>query len=386
MTVVFVSNYYSYHQAALSEQLYRLTDGNFRFIATGVMDEDRIRMGWGSEALPDYVLTYNDDPAECDRLLLSADAAILGSSPYALKEKRLAAGKLSFLYAERTNKVVSYRLLRAIPMFRRMYGKWDCLYFLCASAFLPVDFRFVTPHKDRFYRWGYFPQVNTYDIRSLLAGKKPRSILWAGRFIDWKHPEACLDVAEKLLADGITDFTLDMIGDGELRESIREQVTARHLDDHVRLPGSMPPEEVRRRMEESAVYIFTSDRQEGWGAVLNESMNSGCAVVASGEIGSVPYLLRHGENGFVYRDGDTDDLYRKVKTLLTDTEKREKFGEVAYHTLADLWNAEVAAKRLLELAENLRDGKTADIYSDGPCSKAPVIKDGWERRANYAKK
>ena len=49
-------------------------------------------------------------------------------------------------------------------------------------------------------------------------------------------------------------------------------------------------------MEKSEIFLFTSDKGEGWGAVLNESMNSACAVVASHAIGSVPFLLKDGEN------------------------------------------------------------------------------------------
>jgi glycosyltransferase involved in cell wall biosynthesis len=45
------------------------------------------------------------------------------------------------------------------------------------------------------------------------------------------------------------------------------------------------------------VFIFTSDRNEGWGAVLNEAMGSGCAVVAADLIGSVPYLIEHKKMG-----------------------------------------------------------------------------------------
>ena len=33
-------------------------------------------------------------------------------------------------------------------------------------------------------------------------------------------------------------------------------------------------------MEQADIYLFTSDRNEGWGAVANEAMNSACAMVA----------------------------------------------------------------------------------------------------------
>ena len=45
-------------------------------------------------------------------------------------------------------------------------------------------------------------------------------------------------------------------------------------------------------MEESEIYLVTSDRKEGWGAVVNEAMNSGCAVVADHMIGAAPWMIR----------------------------------------------------------------------------------------------
>ena len=48
-------------------------------------------------------------------------------------------------------------------------------------------------------------------------------------------------------------------------------------------------------MEKSHIHLFTSNHLEGWGAVVNEAMNSGCAVVANREAGAVPYLIEHGK-------------------------------------------------------------------------------------------
>ncbi len=75
------------------------------------------------------------------------------------------------------------------------------------------------------------------------------------------------------------------------------------------------PEEVRAAMERSEIYLVTSDRKEGWGAVVNEAMNSGCAVVADHMIGAAPWLIRQGENGWMYRDGEEQELFRTVERL-----------------------------------------------------------------------
>ena len=123
-------------------------------------------------------------------------------------------------------------------------------------------------------------------------------------------------------------------------------------------------------MEKSEIFLFTSDRHEGWGAVLNESMNSGCAVVASHAIGSVPFLVNDGENGFIYKDGDIDNLYKKVKLLLDDSCRRREMSKKAYFTIADEWNAENAATRFIYLLQDIKENGNSSRFSHGPCSKS----------------
>ena len=65
----------------------------------------------------------------------------------------------------------------------------------------------------------------------------------------------------------------------------------------------MSPEKVRSVMEKSHIFVFTSSHLEGWGAVVNEAMNSGCAVVANVQAGAVPYLIEQGVNGIAYPRG-----------------------------------------------------------------------------------
>ena len=43
--------------------------------------------------------------------------------------------------------------------------------------------------------------------------------------------------------------------------------------------------------------------------MVNEAMNSGCAVVADHMIGAAPWLIRQGENGRMYRDGEEQELF-----------------------------------------------------------------------------
>ena len=174
------------------------------------------------------------------------------------------------------------------------------------------------------------------------------------------------------------EFTLNIIGAGILEGKIKTMIEKEDLNDCVHMPGTMKPEKVREYMEKSEILMFTSDRGEGWGAVVNEAMNSGCAVVASNAAGAVPFLIDDGKNGMIYKDGNTDELFEKTKWLLDNMAERKKIAKNAYRTITELWNADNAAERLLVLIQNIIAGKNISdcLYECGPLSESKVVKKG----------
>ena len=142
------------------------------------------------------------------------------------------------------------------------------------------------------------------------------------------------------------------------------------LNDQVTFTGAIPSIQVRRIMEQASIYICSSDRQEGWGAVVNEAMNSGCAVIADQMIGSAPFLIDSGYNGYTYRS--FNELSDVIAKLLNDENECRRIGTNAYMTISEEWNAKEAAKRLIQLIENLLNGHETP-FSTGPCSIAEVI-------------
>ena len=122
-------------------------------------------------------------------------------------------------------------------------------------------------------------------------------------------------------------------------------------------------------MQKSDIFLFTSDKNEGWGAVMNESMSSACAVVACREIGSVPFLITHGENGLIYDKRGSNSLYHNISHLIQDKDLRERLQKNAYDTIKNVWNADAATERLLRLIDCIQMGEEVP-YTDGPCSRA----------------
>ena len=378
MKVVFCSNFFNHHQKPVSDALDALTGHNYTFLADGEMDTGRKTLGWADEMVPNYCCS-TEDPVG-DKRVKEADVLIAGSFSEKLLRSSIQGRKLVFRYAERPLKH-GLQPLKYVPRllkwhYRNPPGK--PIYMLCASAFTAGDYRKFGLFKNRCYKWGYFPETRQYpNSDDLFIKKSKTTLLWCGRFLAWKHPDDALTVARRLKEAGVS-FTLKMIGTGELENCLRQTIQAEGLQNCVELTGPMPPEQVRDYMEKAGIFLFTSDRQEGWGAVLNEAMNSGCAVVASDAIGSVPYLVKDRENGLVYHSGSVDELFERVKGLLDHPAEQRRLGEAAYRTIADLWNAEIAAKRLIALSQAILDGDASpELFEDGPCSRAEIIREDW---------
>ena len=379
MKIVFVSNFLNHHQIALCEALRKRCE-DFYFVAT----QEIKNIGFQKSTDAEYVVKYysNEERLKAEVLIMNADAVIFGACPNELIEIRMKENKLSFLFSERFLKKGVWR--RFIPRtckaiqdrIAKYYDKK--MYSLCASAYLSYDLSFFGFSQDKCLKWGYFPEIKTYeDINELLMRKKKASILWVGRLIEWKHPETVILLAKHLKKTGYA-FRLSIVGSGPLEAKLLKIIKKEKLEGCVQMLGPMSPEQVRNHMEQSEVFIFTSNRYEGWGAVLNEAMNSGCSVVASHAIGSVPFLIEDTKNGLIYKNGNLVGLYKKVKWLLDNPEMSRALGEKAYQTITNQWNAENAAERLCHLIENLYNGDM-EFYQKGVCSQADVIKENWYR-------
>ncbi len=397
MKIVFVSNYINHHQIPFCNAMYRLLQGEFVFVQTQPMEAERVRMGWDDKKRPVYVKCWDAEQEACRRLLLDCDVALFGGTDdehfiqERLKSKKPVIRLSERLYKTGQWKAVNPRGLRRKYLDHTRY-RHSQVWLLCAGAYVPSDFRIVRAYPDKMYCWGYFPETRHYDLERLLAqkgweGRLPY-LLWAGRMIGWKHPELALETARALKAQGLP-FHMDIIGDGPLRRKMEALRHSYGLEGQVDFLGAQPPEQVRTFMEKADIFLFTSDCQEGWGAVANEAMNSGCALVADHMIGAVPYLVCQGKNGMVYRDGRREELFAMAGKLAKDRELCRELGRNAYRTITQDWNAEKAAENLLALIGKLLQGTAPGKADENgcfegklrPCDPAPILTQQCARRS-----
>lgn len=384
MRIAFVSNYFNHHQAPVSNAFYNSENVLYKFISTVPMEDERIKQGWKSDYDNNFLIYSYKGKGENEarEVIENYDVVIAGSADESLLHNRIKSGKLIFRYSERPLKE-GFSILKYLPRYFKWHHKnpkGKPIYLLCSSAYASLDYQRFGLFKNCAYKWGYFPECKRYsNINNLIDQKDVTEILWCGRFLDWKHPDDVIKAA-KMLKDNGYSFHVKFIGLGEMDDALHRMAKEQGLNENISFLPAVPPDKVRQHMERAGIYLMTSDFKEGWGAVLNEAMNSACAVVASHAAGAAPYLVNDKDNGLIYTSSNVTELYEKIKYLLDSPDEQKRLGKSAYKTITEEWNEETAVKRFIKLSESILSGnKYPDLYKTGPCSKAQIINEDWNR-------
>ncbi len=381
MKVAFYSNFLTHHQIPFCLEMQKRLGDDFKFISTVKIFQWRLDLGFKDlDKEYDFVVRAYESEEEAERarkIALESDVVIIGSTTDDLIVERLKQDKLVFRYRARVfifvdgiiNTIFNKEKIKLFFDRHIKFRKNKNLYLLCANAYGPNDFNLLGLYKNKIYKWGYFLETNQYDIDKLLdkkAENEKTQLIWVARFIKWKHPEIVVKLAKNLKKQNY-NFQIKMLGTGKLEEKIKNKIKKENLEDVIEVVGQVPSDKVHYYMEDANIFLGTSASQEGWGAVINESMNAGCTVIANQKMGSVPFLIKHNENGLMYNT--YSQLEKNVKRAIEDKELQRKLGKNAYHFITEQWTAKMAAENLLKLFESILEKKECNI-EDGPASKA----------------
>ncbi len=380
MTITYYSVFLNHHQAYLADELYKLLGNDYTFVEIAPCTD-----GKGSQddfSKRPYLLRAwesEENKQSAFDLSVKSDVCIYcsyESLPFEIP--RIKKGLFTFEADERWLKrgllnLLSPRLLRSQWYYHTVsYNK--PVYKLCASAYCAKDLHTMHSFKAKCYKWGYFTKVekkNEVEVPKLGASTSESTpLMWCARFLRLKHPELPVMLAARLKSKGFV-FTIDMFGEGEEFENIRKLITKLNVSDCVKLCGGRPNDEILKEMRRHNIFLFTSDKNEGWGAVANEAMSNGCTIVGSDAIGSVPFLVKHRYNGCVFKSNDLNSLEEEVIWLLEHPEECIRLSKNGMETIRNLWSPENAALKLMILIDDLKNGRASSV-KDGPCSVAEV--------------
>ena len=380
MKVTFYSNFLTHHQVPFCLEMQKRLGDDFKFVSTMKIFQWRLDLGFEDlDQKYDFVVRAYENEEEKEKakkLALESDVVMIGSTTDELIEERLKQDKLTFRYRARVfifpdgffNTVFDKKKMALFYNRHIKYRKNKNLHLLCANAYGAKDFNSLGLYKNKTYKWGYFLETNKYDIDKLIEEKENNEkieIIWVARFIKWKHPEVVVKLAKRLKEQNY-NFKIKMLGTGKLEEKTKQKIYQLNLDDVLEVVGQVPSDKVKDYMEKANIFIGTSDKNEGWGAVINESMNAACAIVANKKMGSVPFLIGDDNRGFMYED--YQDLENKVKKLIDDKELRKEFSKNAYDYITTKWTGELAAENIIKMFNSVIEGEEVEV-KDGPASR-----------------
>jgi glycosyltransferase involved in cell wall biosynthesis len=119
-----------------------------------------------------------------------------------------------------------------------------------------------------------------------------------------------------------------MVGDGPDRGRVEAEIAKLHLQEHVRLTGSLTQEGVRAELARSDAFVLPS-LAEGIPVVLMEAMASYVPCIST-PVNGIPELIEHGHTGLLATPGDVDSLVTQLTLLCTDAGLRQRMALAAY--------------------------------------------------------
>lgn len=129
---------------------------------------------------------------------------------------------------------------------------------------------------------------------------------------------------------------LVLVGDGPERHPILEQAKGTDYEQDILFLGKQ--ENVAELYALADLFLLMSEK-ESFGLVLLEAMACGVPCIGT-DIGGIPEVIRHGENGFIVPSGAVEKAALLIVELLNNTEMYAAFRQQALKTVEKTFNNE----------------------------------------------
>jgi glycosyltransferase involved in cell wall biosynthesis len=203
--------------------------------------------------------------------------------------------------------------------------------------------------NEHFRRGAEAARQSEPQIRARL-GLPARYFMACSRFTSKKNLAGLLQgYALYRRAAGPAAWSLVIIGEGELRESLLALRDRLELRAHVLFPGSKSYRDLPTYYGLAGAFVHAS-KAEQWGLVVNEAMASGLPVLVSDRCGCAGDLVEPGVNGFLFDPFEPEALAAVMCDIAADSCDREAMGRAGEAIIAR-WSPGQFAENLLRAAD-----------------------------------
>lgn len=186
----------------------------------------------------------------------------------------------------------------------------------------------------------------TEKIRASLSPETKKRFLYIGYLVPRKNIKLLLLAIEKL-SKTRTDFVLDIVGDGEIREELEKFIKDHQLTEFVVMHGFRQKEELPGFLARSTAFLFQTDF-DIWGLTLNESMAAGVPCLCSVNAGAATDLIEEGRTGWIVDYRNTGLVTDKLNYLLDHPEEAQRMGVFAKQKIITTATLAISAAGFIE--------------------------------------
>lgn len=168
--------------------------------------------------------------------------------------------------------------------------------------------------------------VNVPQEQFPMPTVRKKKIVNVGRLHPQKNQKLLIEAFSKI-ASTFTEYSLDIYGDGALKDELQKQIDDLGLTERVHLNASR--KDVWQCIYTASLFVLTSD-YEGMPNALMEAMALGLPCIATDcRPGGARTLIEDGVNGYVVPLGDAETLAEKMECLLANPLVAEKMAKEA---------------------------------------------------------
>jgi len=209
--------------------------------------------------------------------------------------------------------------------------------------------KFTAKFKTNFICLSEFDRQNT--LKNKIASQEKISVIYNGikpiNFLSKGEARKRINIAEDKISVGsignlyknkgyeylikstsqleITNYKLQIIGDGPEEENLKSEIKDLELEDKVKLAGSISG--ASQYLKAFDIYICSSIK-EGMPYTILEAMQAGLPIVST-DVGAIPEIISNNKEGLLIKPKNSERLAEKIKYLIDNPDIAKKLGENA---------------------------------------------------------
>ena len=210
-----------------------------------------------------------------------------------------------------------------------------------------------------------------YLLEKQFTDKDPVMILSLCSLVPQKGHLFLLKSIAKIVAWGVLNFRLRIVGTGVLENELKKFVQNNNLSSYIQFVGAIPygENEMIREYHNADIFVHPSvvapdGDKEGIPGTIIEAMSAALPVISTYHAG-IPYIIIHNETGMLVNEHDIESLSETLIKMINNPQLRKSIGLAGqYYAVEnlDLMKKEIELEDLYQ--QITCDFKTETKYLD----------------------